>query len=370
MDKLSPTKSKHKLLISTTSQLVGAYKSDSILITPVFWPSGSASAMSEGPFSRSVYMVVFEAAPDPKNEDIWPDYTLIGDMICIYLSILYGKRFDNHGVVQGGGLFYMPNYPSFQFPSNCSIPQNSRVPRKDIIIPLNLDEIKRIERLINPSLKCERIKRIKPLLLAAGRFYLQALQRVEESPEVAYLDLITAGEIISNYYRKNDEKYSKDKLLDEETKNLINQIKEASEDGPELARKIKDKLFQVKKGFCRVLEDLLTDPFFANSEADRDFLRLQKDDIKERLPAAYDLRSKYVHEGVLFGNLVYSSVSDHYGDIQMKWPVFDKKETEKKEPKEMQAPTYFGLERIIRYCLLRFMHTNGVPIDPKLKDIS
>lgn len=31
-----------------------------------------------------------------------------------------------------------------------------------------------------------------------------------------------------------------------------------------------------------------------------------------------------------------------------------------------KAPTYFGLERIIRYCLLRFIHTHGVLIDSRL----
>ncbi|QKV57486.1 MAG: hypothetical protein HT580_09795 [Dechloromonas sp.] len=67
-------------------------------------------------------------------------------------------------------------------------------------------------------------------LQTAGRFYLRALQNFEERPDVAYLNLITAGEVLSNYFN-----YDKDELLDEQAKDIIRQIAEASDNGPELA---------------------------------------------------------------------------------------------------------------------------------------
>jgi len=195
-------------------------------------------------------------------------------------------------------------------------------------------------------------------LQTSGRFYLQALQNFEERPDVAYLNLITAGEVLSNYFS-----YDKDELLDEQAKDIIRQIVEASDDGPELARQIKGRLFQVKRRFLRAMESLLTDPFFAESEAERDFLRLKKEDIKSRLSAAYDLRSQHVHSGIPFGSWIARTLGGEAGEVQVGTPVVGNKDFEKVLAR---APTYFGLERIIRYCLLRFIHTHGVLINPRL----
>ena len=236
------------------------------------------------------------------------------------------------------------------------LPQNSHAPRRDIDVPLNLVEIARIEPLLKPGLDLRFIR----FLQTAGRFYLQALQSFEERPEAAYLNLITAGEVLSNYYD-----YEKDSLLDQQAKNVLQRITEASANGPELTKQIKGRLFQVKRRFVRAMENLLTDPFFVGSEADRDFTRLQRIDIGSRLGAAYDLRSQHVHSGIPFGRAVSRSLVGEASEVQVGVPVVGDKTFEKILA---QAPTYFGLERVIRYCLLRFIHTHGVPIDTRLAD--
>jgi hypothetical protein len=234
------------------------------------------------------------------------------------------------------------------------LPQNSHAPRRDINVPLNLVEISRIEPLLRPG----QDERFLTFLQTAGRFYLQALQNFEERPDVAYLNLITAGEVLSNYYS-----YDKDDLLDEDARGILRRISEASQDGPALAKQIKSRLFQVKRRFLRAIEELLTDPFFAASEAEQDFTRLKKEDIGSRLGAAYDLRSQHVHSGIPFGKWVSRTLAGEACEIQFGVPVVGDKSFEKVLGK---APTYFGLERIIRYCLLRFIHTHGVPIDSRL----
>jgi len=353
MHKLRPPETIQKLLISTTSRLVGEFESDLLLVAHA-WRDSQVNS-TESPLSRSTYIVAFETEPyEKKIGSMLPNYAWVGDVICIYLSILYGKRFDCHGVIEGAGMFRMPDYSSFQSLIEPRLPQNSHVPRRDIAIPLNLAEISRIEPLLQPG----QDVRFVTFLQTAGRFYLQALQNFEERPDVAYLNLITAGEVLSNYYS-----YDKDELLDEQAKDIIRQIAAASNSGPELARQIKGRLFQVKRRFLRAMEELLNDPFFADSEAERDFLRLKKADITSRLGAAYDLRSQHVHSGIPFGSWVSRTLGGEAGEVQVGIPVVGNRDFERVLAK---APTYFGLERIIRYCLLRFIHTHGVLIDPRL----
>ena len=353
MHKLRPPETIQKLLISTTSRMLGEFEGDLLLVAHA-WRDSQVNS-TESPLSRSTYIVAFETEPHEKEVgSMLPNYAWVGDVICIYLSILYGKRFDSHGVIEGTGMFRLPDYSLFQSLIQPRLPQNSHAPRRDIAIPLNLVEIGRIEPLLRPGQDARFLR----FLQTAGRFYLQALQNFEERPDVAYLNLITAGEVLSNYYN-----YDKDELLDEHAMNILRQISEASDNGPELAKQIKGRLFQVKRKFLRAMEDFLTDPFFAASEAEKDFTRLKKEDIKSRLSAAYDLRSQHVHSGIPFGNLVSRTLVGEAGEIQVGIPVVGNKDFEKVLAK---APTYFGLERIIRYCLLRFIHTHGVLIDPRL----
>jgi hypothetical protein len=77
-----------------------------------------------------------------------PDYPNIGDVKCVYLSIRFGKRFGNHGLIEGGGMFHLPDYSIFESLVQQSLPQNSHAPRFDIAVPLNLVELHRIEPLI------------------------------------------------------------------------------------------------------------------------------------------------------------------------------------------------------------------------------
>ncbi|MBK7490608.1 MAG: hypothetical protein IPI17_00430 [Nitrosomonas sp.] len=358
MHKLRPPETIQKLLISTTSRLLGEFESDLLLVAHAwrdFHDHRFGMTLTEGPLSRSAYIVAFETEPHRREVgSILPNYAWVGDVICIYLSILYGKRFDSHGLIEGTGMFQVPDYSLFQSLVQSRLPQNSHDPRCDIPIRLNLAEIAKIEPLLHPG----QDERFITFLQTAGRFYLQALQNFEERPDVAYLNLITAGEVLSNYYR-----YDKDELLDEQAKNILHQIALASDNGPELAKQIKGRLFQVKRRFLRMIEDLLTDQFFAESEAKQDYLRLKKEDIQSRLSAAYDLRSQHVHSGLPFGKWVSRMLNGEVCEVQIGRPVVGDRAFENVLAK---APTYFGLERIIRYCLLRFIHTHGVLIDSRL----
>jgi len=278
----------------------------------------------------------------------------MGDVLSIYLSILYGKRFDNHGLVESTGNFWMPNYlPIGNY--DLDLPFNSRKPRPDLEIPLNLHEIEHIAPLLHDG---EVDSHFEHILLSAGRFYLHALQHIESQPEIAFLDLITCGEILSNFFE-----YDRDELLDEQTKIDLTRTESQIESGDLIVRRIRSQLRQVKRRFTKTICMFLNPYFFQQSEARETWGSLKEHDILARIKAAYDLRSRYVHTGVDFGNWV-NPFRGFNSEIQFGTPVIEDEELKRLL---VRSPTLVGMERIMRFCLLRFMHLNGVFINLRLE---
>jgi hypothetical protein len=246
-----------------------------------------------------------------------------------------------------------PNYPSF---SNYDpiLPFNIQKPRPDLGIPLNLQEIKRIAPLL---LQEEVDLRFKQFLWSSGRFYVHALQHAGSQPEIAFLDLITCGEILSNFFE-----YDKDELLDEQIKGDLVQITEQIDDGEEISRRIRDQLFSVKRKFTKTILSLLNPYFFQQTESRDSWASLMESDISKRIKAAYDLRSRYVHTGQTFGEWVAPSYGFNW-EIHIGKPVI--RDTKLKKIL-IRSPTLIGMERIMRFCLLRFIHLHGTPVDDRL----
>lgn len=284
---------------------------------------------------------------------IIPDYSAIGDVFSIYLSILYGKRFDNHGLVESLGNFWLPNYLPFGN-YNPILPFNSRKPRPDLEIPLSLHEIKRIAPLLHEGQVNSRFERF---LMSAGRFYVHALQHAESQPEIAFLDLITCGEILSNFFD-----YDQDDLLDEQIKVDLVRIAEQIEGGDLIVGRIRNQLFQIKRKFTKTILGLLNPYFFQQSEAKNSWDSLKESDILDRIKAAYDLRSQYVHTGVDFGKWV-EPLRNFNNEVQIGTPIIEDTELKKIL---VRSPTLIGMERIMRFCLLRFIHLHGTSMDDRL----
>lgn len=357
--KLHADKDTTKILISTTSRFVGEYIEDDLLITHA-WPSGTRQAegnlgYTQNPMSRNYFVLAVRTPPsDPAETIAVADYTPTGDLISIYLSILFGKRFDNHGRIESNGLFFLPDISGYGTPCNSSLHFNSHEPRRDLGIPLSLSEIQRIQPLLseNPT-----TPRFQHFLLSAGRFYRHALQEAEAQPEIAFLDLITCGEILSNFFE-----YEQDDLLDETLKQDLARITRDLEHGETVVGRIRARLFQVRRKFATTVLRLLNPYFFQHTEATQQFCALKAADIVKRIKAAYDLRSRYVHTGLDFRVWLIPGMPYH-AEIQVGTPVVDDKELEKLLVK---SPTFCGLERIMRFCLLRFIHLHGCSIDERL----
>lgn len=357
-ESLRPDPSIQKLLISSPSRFVGEFENEFVLLTHA-WPDSNvgraAARFEEGPASRSAYIFAFKtAAPEICAGAAIPNYAVVGPIICSYLSVLYGKRFDSHGLVEGTGFFRLPSLTEYFTLADHTLPHNSHKARRVPEIELNFGEIGVLMPLFSDKNVNVSVVRT---FQSASKFYLQALQTIETDAEVAYLHLITAAEILSNAHF-----FPKEELLDENLLQHFRDIKAGLPNGSQIVSDIQSRMYSVRRRFLKTMLFLLNDAFYSGSEANEEWMALSKECIVSRLLAAYDLRSKYVHAGSAFGSWVARSMGL---EKQLGKPVVDDAEFAKVL---YRAPTFMGLERVLRYCLLRYLHLNGVPIRDVLAD--
>lgn len=341
--------------MSTTSHMIGEYDTDDVLLThawPDFENTFSHLRFHEGHTSRNAYVLAFKTAPiEIRSGTVMPQHGPTGRAICSILSVLFGKRFDSHGPLESNGSFGVPTLDHFDSFCIPSLPQNSRNPRSNYPVALDMRHV----ACFGPLFLANQLDgKIKRQYYTACSFYARALQSIENDSDAAYLYLITCGEVIANIVNKDAVA-----LLDDDTKNALAKIESDLEGGKRIANMFKSKLKQVKKRFVRTIVEMLDDDFFANPEADERGFGLNAADIESNIGAAYDVRSKYVHTGEAFGGWIAPRGNGANWEVQMGLPVVDDKDYAKVLAK---TPTYIGLERVIRYCLLKVAHQQGLLI--------
>jgi Apea-like HEPN len=137
---------------------------------------------------------------------------------------------------------------------------------------------------------------------------------------------------------------------------------EKSDVKPKDIQAIKTRLYQVRSRFNLTFKKLLNNRFFEKTESLEEFTKLTAENIENCIKAAYDLRSKYVHTGIDFGHWL-APRRTFMNEILLGMPVVDDKELKKILSK---VPTFIGLERAVRFALLRFLHINDVYIHAEL----
>lgn len=357
-NKFIPDETVNKLLISSTSRFVGQYESEATLFTHA-WAfksyHSSIASLEEYPSSRNAFIFGFLTEPVEKKAGIIvPDYSYFGRVICAYLSVYYGKRFDSHGLLESNGMFLLPNLQEYNNLCNIKLPIYSSMVRKSFPIPLNLTNFSYIEKLLLDGTINDRLKHT---FSTCCKFYLQALQNLENDTELAYINLVTAGEVLSNYYD-----FNKDEMLDSDLIAYLDQIERSLENGQKISNIFSSRLRSIKKRFVKTICQLVNDDFFDGYEAQDNFGIFRKETFEENIKAAYDLRSKYIHTGVDFGQWVTPFRGSN--DVQYGKPVIEDQELSKIL---FFAPTFMGLERTIRYVLLNFLSINYMKIDTTAK---
>jgi hypothetical protein len=361
---LRPTKHTYTFLISSPTHFVGEYHSKHFLLSHA-WPSSGTQGLyandSNDPTYRKFLVISFsdeKRKQEPEKSIVLPTYTYVPDVFCVFLSILFGKRFDSEGCLQTHGHYSVPTITpavANPFPRWSAF---SQAPRKDVGIELNLAKAQLIDPILNAVFE-EMIDEATisdkiELVFAAGKFYLQALQQVQSDAEIAFLNLISAGEVLSGGFRFDDAE-----LFDDETREILDTIRRQA--GEAVHDRVKGRMYQVRRKFRLTLCRLLNDQFFSTSESSEAWGALKKDEIETRLNAAYDLRSRYLHTGARFDGWIRPT-----GQL---WEVLiGQPRVEPPEWKKIlsSTPTFIGLERVVRYALLRFIHLHITPIDDRL----
>ncbi|MVT69940.1 hypothetical protein GPL21_33165 [Bradyrhizobium pachyrhizi] len=350
---LRPNERIQKLLLSTPAHFVGQFESPSVLISLAWpptqtgrtrWFGGNADSLN-----RTAIALVFRTPvpSEPEPRIVIPNYEGVGEFVASALSVLFGKRFDTHGPLEMSGYFGVPDLSSFLTPCSPRLRHNDGQSRADRAVPLNLSEVGRIIGLIMESNKDNRFAAFH----SAAKFYRRALISVEDDVEGAYLNLITAGEIISNVHELNE-----DDVLDAEARDALNRVARLKPDGAELATFLRGRLRGVKRRFVSAITAMVDDSFFERTEADDRWTSFRKDDFQTRIAAAYDLRSRFVHSGYPFGGWIRQPD----WEVQGGKPVVSDKEMAKVLAK---APLFKGLERVIRYVLLSFAAELGATVE-------
>jgi hypothetical protein len=349
--KYLPDETINSVLLSSTSRFVGSIENDSILLTHA-WDFQSKfrglQIHESNPLSRNAFIFCFSTKPVPKvNGSVIPNYAYVGDIICSYLSVFFGKRFDNHGLVQGMGHFHLPDTSEFTIPVNDKLPFNSYAERETFRIPLNLQHFDVFEPIIAGTFIDIKLHR---LFATSCKFYLQALQIVEKDPELAYINLITAIEVLSSY-----QELEKSDLIDEDIFCFLESSRNAENNS--IINKIQSQLRSIKKKYIKTIMDFIDDQFFIELSTSEHRFTYTKNNFEKYIKNSYNLRSRYIHTGISFSNWIEPSIRGD--DIMVGIPVMEDTEIAKIIS---ESPTFLGLEKIVRYVLLNFLQRNGLNI--------
>lgn len=341
---LAPHPQVQKFLISTPAAMTDHFQSPGLIVREAHTGLRQRATHQQrvGPGGRTALVLSFRTPAEDHDGLIIPDYDHTGDMVCGYLAVLYGKRFDNHGAIESSGFFRVPDLVALDQHADRRLPTSSNQPRADFPMTLSLKEVDRLLPLLfgGPGRSREA-----SVFRSASKFYLRALQAEEADIEVAYLHLITSGEILSNALAIDP-----DKLLDASTKKALDQIEKGLEDGVKVARMIRGKLRAIRRRFVVAFESLTDGAFFTRGEARHSYERLQAATFAKTLAAAYDLRSHYVHTGRAFADWV-RAYGDPPPEVHHGQPIVDDKAFGRILA---NSPTFPGLERVVRYGLLAF----------------
>ena len=313
-------------------------------------------------FHRSFFVLTFRERELPDEEEKKrqpPWYDFVGDYFCVLLSAYFGKRFDNLGFIQSNGIHCIPDIQPPKLRKLMDALPVSSKPRKDLGIKLELHEAKQLLPILDAVfLEINEKKSVLPeleLAFTAGRFYLQALQLFESDSELAFLSLVNAGEVLVSGLQ-----FSENETYDRDTQDLLAEIKEKLGDAK--AEKVRDRFFQIRRKFRVGLSKLVNESFFEGSESQEEFFKFKPEDFDVRMAAAYDLRSNFLHAGKKFGTWV--EIMGHRNtDVSIGTPAYGDAEWKKLISR---IPTLVGMERVIRFCLLRFLHQKVSPLHGKL----
>ena len=364
---LAPDPHVIRSLLSTPNRLIGRLETRDLRLQIVFPTSRVAvqTTFKTGPHSRNHFLLSVRVPDDPSEVFAVPmttlldgeviyHYDVVGKMLTDLAAIWFGKRFDCHGVVLSDSIPHMPDLSSISPSSHFKLGPYNHEPRSDLGIELNLEEL----RPILGFLYKRQPERELAAFWAATRFYARALRAYETDPEVAFFHFVVSLEIIASQLEVPSED-----LYDEQTQSDLKAIEQKL--GTKVAARIRSRLYQLRRRVVYAAKHLLNEAFFEGSQAKPPY-RLTRDRLETCVKAVYDLRSRYAHGGAQFGIWFEHQVGGATTEVQVGHPVLPDSQ---KELERILAdiPTFVGLERLVRFLILRFANLNIQQLHQKLK---
>lgn len=339
-----------RFLISTPSRFVGESESETYLLTHAY-ENHRLDLYRPNPTESSYrqYLELTVSTPEYQRDTIViPDYTHVAENFCIALSVLFGKRFDSNGLLLQHGHPYVPSSKLGGERYNKALAFNSLKERCDFRLELNLQNVEKIIAIVHGV--SESKQEVQDAFLYAGKFYLDALREMENNPEVAFINLVTSCEILAA-----QQNYDIESLLDDEIRSLLNKIELGLDDGDKVARQIKKRLSGISEKFCLLVTEHIDEDFFSETESLSPSNQLTSENFKSRLKAAYSIRSTYVHAGKFMSNWFSVNHLTQNEEIISGNPVIEDAAMKRHVKR---SPTILGLERIVRYVLIKYLIKN------------
>ena len=282
----------------------------------------------------------------------------LADRIVAWMSVVFGKQFTRPVFTQVNGNWEQPTNFQPEKIWNRELPFYSGNPRVDEGEKLDLRSLGVLENIVySTSIVSKRLN-------TAAEFYSNALRSWFTDPERAYLDLITAGECLTDLHS-----FDWNDLADDESKRLVAALRNTANES--LARFYEGRATFIASRYVSTLLKDLPDSFLSTTEYAMDAEnRFTAETLSKALKKSYHLRSVFVHDGAEFGT--YTSILAARARAEM-WHDFDgsikryghseadgaSKLISSKLLREIgKAATFIGLERITRAAIIRLCKRN------------
>jgi len=290
--------------------------------------------MAMGPFRRSHFCLSVEVPERDRSASIYPMYAWVGEEMSALLGAFYGKLILNLDHVQAGRFLTVPSLQERPFHRFDKPPFNDQ-PRRPNGVEPNLTGA---DRLVARYVKVAGSDDQLPLLVRAADFYRLALETYDERPELAFAMLISTLEALTALRDYSDNELYDERLLDD-----LRLIATTCAEGPKIANRLKARLYQVKRKVAALVHDVVPDEFFEQRETTLTWGFIKhRDELIERVRAAYDIRSRLLHTGNRSG--LWYIEHDHQGaEYGIGEPVIDDKQLVKLLCRSVNL---VGLERI------------------------
>ena len=303
--------------------------------------------IGSGPYRRSHFCLSVEVPERDPSANTYPMYAWVGEELSALIGAFYGKLVLNFGHMQAGRLVTVPSIDERPIYRYDKAPFTDQARRPNGPEP----NLSHAEALVAKYVKVAGSDAQLPLLVRAADFYRLALEKYGERPEIAFAMLISTLDVLTAI-----KTYSEEELYDEQLLDDLKLISATCTDGPDIVTRLKGRLYQVKRRVAALVDHVVPDSFFQERETTMAWgFIVDRNELVDRVRAAYDIRSRLLHTGNRSG--LWYIEHDMQGEERGAGePVMDDKELVKLLTRSVNL---VGLERITS-TLLRTLISDWV----------